>query len=391
MNRALLFTLLVLIAACGSEPADLETMNSHDPYAGSFLADASNTPDEPRAAATSRAGQRVVIVDQGLQMPSGAQVIPRDWTLAQDVALDAGTGQYARFRVDYRGPRGELIRSMGVVNYGEMFRAGFQQAWQEIARRGLQGEVDDFATGNPEPSAALMRTEGYQKTLQRISQQEIHLEALEVPIQGSRNGQPVQGVLYLTHLALPRFPGHGTVQASLLISPQRFFSETLQHHEQIASSFQPNPAHEQRVEQIRQVATQRQAAQHQQRMVTSQAQHQQRMASNQAQFNSHQQMMQNRYHAADRQHQQWMNDFRSSPSAYTGSSGYSGHDATIDGIYERSTFLDSYSGQQVQQDGNYDYWYTDGLGQYHGTNDPSFNPYSLGSNWQSTQPLKPDN
>ena len=106
-------------------------------------------------------------------------------------------------------------------------------------------------------------------------------------------------------------------------------------------------------------------------MAHSQALHQQRMADNQARFQAHQQMMQERYDASDRQHRQWMNDFRSSGSSAYAGSDYTGHEAFIDGIHERSTFDDPYSGQQVQHEGQYDHWYTNGLGDYYGTDDPA--------------------
>ena len=79
----------------------------------------------------------------------------------------------------------------------------------------------------------------------------------------------------------------------------------------------------------------------------------------------------------------------SGTSAWQGSD-YTSHDALIDGIHERSSFNDPYSGQQLSRDGQYDYWYQNNLGEYHGTNDPSFDTHALQGNWQQIDPLTPN-
>jgi len=117
----------------------------------------------------------------------------------------------------------------------------------------------------------------------------------------------------------------------------------------------------------------------------------QRMRANQQQFDSHQRMMKDRYRSNDQQNQQWMNNFRNDNAGSAGSNGYSGQDAYIDSIHERNTFYDPDSGQNVSRDGQYEQNYTDGLGNYYGTNDPSFNPNSLQGDWQATEPLRPNN
>ncbi len=115
---------------------------------------------------------------------------------------------------------------------------------------------------------------------------------------------------------------------------------------------------------------------------------QSRMQGNQAAFDAHQRNMAERSAAQDRNHANYMDTLRNTPTRPAGS-GYDSHDAYIDSIHGSTRFQDPYSGQQITRDGDYDYWYQDNLGNYYGTDDPSFNPNSLPGNWQQIDPLSP--
>lgn len=185
-------------------------------------------------------------------------------------------------------------------------------------------------------------------------------------------------------------PGMGTLQGTAVASPPESFDNAVRMSLQVAHTYRANPQFEQRIMQVSAAAMQRSNAQHEQMMAQSRAQHQQRMADNQARFNSHQQMMKGIYDANDQQHARFMDNFSNSGTSAWSGSDYTGHDAYIDGIHERSSFQDPYSGQQVSQDGQYDNWYNNGLGDYYGTDDPSFDPNSMDGNWQRIEPLEPN-
>src|SRR5690606_21563362 len=115
---------------------------------------------------------------------------------------------------------------------------------------------------------------------------------------------PVEGVVYLVHFVMDQLQA-GLFQAAVVLSAPEHLEEAIRTNLAFQNSYEPNPAFEQRLEQINQRAMQQQQAQHQQWMAQSQALHQQRMAANQARFDAHQQMMQGRYAAADQQMQSW--------------------------------------------------------------------------------------
>ncbi|MEE4330826.1 MAG: hypothetical protein V2J10_08165, partial [Wenzhouxiangella sp.] len=116
--------------------------------------------------------------------------------------------------------------------------------------------------------------------------------------------------------------------------------------------------------------------------------YQARRHGNQVAFDTHQRGIAEASAMQDRSFNSFMGNLRSTPTRPAGSD-YDGQDALIDGIHETTTFQDPYSGHQVTHDGQYDYWYQDNLGNYYGTDDPSFNHHSLPGDWQQIDPLTP--
>jgi len=114
--------------------------------------------------------------------------------------------------------------------------------------------------------------------------------------------------------------------------------------------------------------------------------YQARQQGNQAAFDAHQRNMAQRSAMQDQNHANYMDNLRNTPTRPAGSD-YDSHDAFIDGIHGSTSFQDPYSGQQKTLDGDYDYWYQDNLGNYYGTDDPSFDPNSLQGNWERIDPL----
>ena len=351
-------------------------------------------PEATNAAQTSYANQKtaqgkVEIYDHGLQMPIGSYILPEGWKLVQDIATNPSTNQPVKYKLDMVGPRGELIRALGTSQYGSMVGISFDQSWKQVVMGGLQGELEQITFGALEPDRQAQRKAEENKVYQRIMSQGNQVQCLRGPFSGRHNGQMFEGMVQLTYTSNPHM--FGTVTAVCAIGPTGELAQLMQTKTHIDNSFEMNSAYEQRREQIQQQVLYQNNMEHQQRMAGSRAAHQQRMADQQASFNAHQQRMGEMSQINDANNARWMENFRNSGSYNaSGNTGYSSHDAYIDQIHEQSTFNDPYSGQDVQLEGQYDYNYTNGLGDYYQTNDPSFDPHSLQGDWQQTEPLSPN-
>lgn len=95
------------------------------------------------------------------------------------------------------------------------------------------------------------------------------------------------------------------------------------------------------------------------------ATHNAKMRTNQANFDSWQKTQQNLSDISDIQHEGWKKRNAISDRM---------HDNTIDGIWERNTVNDPYSGQQTKVESGYKYYYMNSFGEYIGSNDEFWNP-----------------
>ena len=315
------------------------------------------------------AGNQVTVIDQGLNMPMSTYTLPKGWKLVHDIATNPNTGMITRYKLDKFGPQGQITRSLPPAMYGPFTGTSFQQAWHQNAEQALQGVMQEFEIGQPQTKGPLLDKMRSSQKLQHNLQKNGIKKLWEANISGKRNGKAYEGKVLIA--SMPIDQQSGVVLTGILISPRGLLMKTIDTDIKIEEMSKENPRYVQTMQQISIRASK------------------QRMQARQQQFNSHQQMMQQRYQANDQRNQQWMNNFRNDGSSSTGSNGYSSHDAYIDSIHERNTFYDPDSGQNVSRDGQYDYNYTDGMGSYYGTDDPSFNPNSMQGDWQETEPLQP--
>lgn len=315
-----------------------------DPHATSVHPDAPPA-DGARSEqhASSSQGQRVMLVDQGLQMPRGSQIVPAGWQLSQDIATDPNTAMLVRYRTELRGPNGEASFGLGHVPYGPMAGVGFEQAWREAVMRGLQGEVQDLELGELRRSAHIEQQASFQRVAQETRQQGNEVQGLEAPLRGRVDGRAVEGLAFVLHIFSPQMPGLGTLGVSALTSPPERLEEALRLADRMAASFEPNPAFEQRVRQITQQA-----------MAASQAQHQQHMAARDAQFSAHQQRMASQQAAFDAQNRSWQAQQRSNDEM---------HRRAVNSIHGTVDLYDAQSGQAYYgvESGADAYW-TDPVG-----------------------------
>ncbi|MGB3617720.1 MAG: hypothetical protein WBA12_06345 [Catalinimonas sp.] len=345
-------------------------------------ADLSTT--QPQQAAYQSAGtiaesSRVEVFDQGLRMVCGSYEVPAGWKLRQNVATDPQTGRTAQFVMDFQGPAGELITTLGVEFYsaamaqqGGGVASSFDQAWEKLVRTQLSRRIHIR-----ELSPAWLSSDQEVSNEVRRQFPNQRIELYERDVRGTTDGRAVEGKVLAMRVI--NDGGTGLVASSAVLTPPGGVDAAVAVSKAIDQSYRPNPRYEQQKAQLSQREMQRQ-----------QYRHQQRMATRQQMFDAHQQRMRGQQQANDQRHQQWMSDFRSDWSTNTGGGSYSTQDAHVDQIHEQSSFQDDWSGQQVQQDGQYDYWYTNGQGDYYGTDDANFNPATLPGNWQQTQPLRPN-
>lgn len=383
MHAHLILSLLLCLSlfACGGDSDELddskEVGKSHgqgsDTTDARSSRDTANTNKASSAGKPSNAGQKIVIVDRGMNMPIARLTIPAGWRLFQDVATNTNTAAYDRYLIDVQSPDGMLIRGLGSAAYSHNDGTNFDSIVGKMALAGVE-EISDLSYGEFEPNQAVMAQPTYQQAMQQArSARGQQLQAVHLRFTGTASGRPVAGRLQVDHRLFSRDGQHtgGMVNLLLLISaPEQI--ETL---EKISSAIiqgaEPNPAYDDARARVMAAA------------------HHQRMAQNKAQFDNHQAMMKGRYRAADAQNSRWLQNFRSSGgSSSSPPSGYSSHDKFIDSIGETTRFNDPDSGTQVRRDGQFDNWATDNQGNYIGSDDPSFEPNAIEGNWQEAAPLQ---
>ncbi|PIE43777.1 MAG: hypothetical protein CSA50_04030 [Gammaproteobacteria bacterium] len=332
--------------------------------------------------------KQVTIVDRGLNMPVYRYTLPEGWEVVQDMAVDPNTAQYMRYKLEVYGPNGEILVSCMAVPYGPYspMSVSFDQAWKQSAYQGLQQKVANTSLGKLSPQGVLIsKMQNSPMFMQKFRQRKQawgieKIQPLEVDVRANRNGVNYEGKLIVWHLPNPMMQQAGVVSAEAILAPAGRLAETLDSYLRIVERIQDNPGYVQRVKQL-----------NQQVLARNMAAHRQRMDAQKQMFDAHQNRMRQQSAARDQNFQQWMNDFRNDGSSPSSVGSYTSQDSFVDSIHERQTFYDPDSGFNTSRDGQYDYNYTDGMGNFYGTDNPSFDPNSLQGDWQQTQPLAPNN
>jgi len=321
--------------------------------------------------------QKIRIIDRGLNMSLGQLIVPGGWKVRQDIVTNLQTSQYDRFLLDAQGPDNSLIRGMGTATYSHIAGTNFDSVVEAMALAGVQG-VEGLTYGEFTINQRALSRSKFQQAAKQAQSKGIQLEPLHLRFQGTVSGQKIEGRLEVLHVPFIDGGQHigGQVTVALLMSLPENIESLIRISDEISDRFQANPKYDSaRSQLINRITAQRSV------------EHQQRMLQNQAQFNAHQSMMKSRYESAYKQNDKWLQNFRSSGNNTSGNVDYSGHDKTIDSINETTSFFDESTGSRVTQDGQYDYWATDGQGNYVGSDDPNFDPNALEGNWQAVVPL----
>lgn len=359
------------------DPQDEVAESFPDPTAPTDLTD----PTDPDSAPLDQPaeGTEVVIYDHGLDVPRTRVTLPPRWKVKQDIASDPDTGEARRYLLDYYGPNGELVRCTPLANYLGPLGQKFGPMWRQRANLALRGVLDDARIGRLQKSPTLASTPAI-VTASRT----MRIDPLEASIEGTRQGEPFSGVAYVAKIPFPGEGNSGSFVVNVVVAPREHVDDAVAGMLAIARSDRPTAEFMKRNEEIGQRIRQRS----QNAMARSQREHQQRMRNNQAQFDAHQQRMRANSQAFDQRNQAWLQDFRGSGGAQGGDT-YDSHDYLIDSIHEQDSFADPSSGQRVTRDGQYKYNYSDGQGNYVGTDDPNLNTGDLQGDWEAVDPLVP--
>lgn len=404
-HRQKLFIIACSVITLGFSACDQETEAAQDYYATTedmnYTTDNTSAYTDGGASATYQAQpatapatggyKKVEIYDKGLQMPISTMSIPQDWKVVQDIAFDPNTGRAVRYHLEMTCPHGGFSRGFAqMVQFGATTGKSFDQAYREVLPVALNGMLENPSLGQLESDPEAESQPQFQKVAQRMASQGQQIRAYKVAVNGQRNGSAYKGdinfYIFKQQTAMGEF---GIVQlVGIGVAPAAHYEDMKAIGKKITKTVVTNPAREQRMEQINQRVMQQMAIANQQRSQQAAAAHQQRMAQRQGAFNAHQQRMGQMSQMQDQSFNSYMDGLRNSGSNNSGS-GYSSHDAYIDQIHERSTFNDPWSGQEQHMDGQYDYNYTNGLGDYYRTNDPSFDQNSLQGDWQQIEPEYP--
>ena len=322
---------------------------------------------------------KVSLIDKTFDMPTGTFLLPSNWNVRHDIASNPSGGGFHRYFKEFSGPDGEMIVGVETTMFGAIMGTSFEGQLNQRLNKTLSNYISQAQYGQMRQSQTAMSTKSYRMVKQMMPD----VQALEMEFTAQTNRGPVRGMVFLYMTDKGQY---GVFFGDVVFAPENSFASAINTLMQMANTYEMN---QQYVQAQRQVA-QRNRAASQRMMAQSAQQHQQRMAMRQQSFNAHQNRMQQQSQLMDQQHSQWMNNFRNSGTGSTYSNNYSSHDAYIDAIHERQTFNDPYSGHETHKEGYYEHNYTNGLGDYYRTDDPSFNPNNLQGNWQRIEPNSPN-
>ncbi|MEZ5653535.1 MAG: hypothetical protein R3E87_23620 [Burkholderiaceae bacterium] len=333
----------------------------------------------------------MTIYDHGLRMPTSTVRIPARWDFQSEVAFDPRSGRFARFKMVAVGPRNQYIRSyLGNFLYGSINGAPFEWAMQQAVEHVLAIErLQNLRIGRLEPNQRAMADPEMAAMAQRLASRGQRLEMYDAGFTGERDGRRYQGSIVFSNMVNPN-AGFGLLTpARMVFALAEDFAEASWVADQIDASRVRNPEYGRTMAAISERLRQQSDAYARQMMDQSAQAHQRRMADQQAAFASHQRNMAGLNQIQDAAHEGYMKTLRSRGSFSSVGSDYDSHKALIDQIHERSSFNDPWTNSEIALDGQYKYNFTNGLGDYYRTNDPSFNPGSLQGDWRAINPLGP--
>jgi len=330
----------------------------------------------------SKGVQSITVMDKAMNRPMAKVTIPAGWTLHHDVASNPQAGGFTRFGITAKAPDGGMYiilpSNTSYAQYpdtwtGQMTGYGFADVATYMTQMSLNDHSAPLQISSLRPSSRAAQSPEYKQAKQQTAQMGSDFEVYEATLTGSVNGQPWKGEAGFAVMDYSRQTGGQMRAGSIIfgavqIAPARSYDNFEALCKKI--KYEVDPAWDAA-----------QANMTRQRTQQSNANHQSRMASNQAAFDAQQRAHRETQAAYQASNDAWYDRNLGAGSTYNSSASFN------DAITGHSSFNDSYSGHQIKQEGHYNYWYSNGQGEYYGTDDASFNPASLQGNWQSVQPL----
>lgn len=316
----------------------------------------------------------VTIQDHGYGIPMGTLKIPSNWQLNSQVTGQQHTAEFAAFQVELLGPSGEVAYSfpptISISAFqdqftGQMSGMDFNSFLYQVLDAFSQQYGISLQTENIQPSERLMNVPDFKQMQQMATASGTTFDALEVTFSANKNGKAYRGKMefYYSDFSEPQMGliAGIAINTSVWMAPTNIAAQT----ENLLSglALEPNPQWLRIREQVMEQENRQIAANNQRTFQEGQRRHHERQAAFQAQNDA------------------WYHNNLGAGSTYNSSASF------IDANTGHTSFDDPHTGHQIRQEGHYNYWFTDGQGQYHGTNDASFNPASLGTQWQSIRPL----
>jgi|GEM_PF-2565703 len=308
------------------------------------------------------------IYDHGLNMKIATYNLPTGWRI--DHRIITATNDYTRFfksyKFDFHGNKKEVIRNFEPVKFCPAIGESLPKTWHRTMVQQLE-PFGKFAGGE------LTQTSWGRYIFPQFENVP-GLQLVESFVTGYRNGQAFEGVC-IGFLAYGEYAS--LFNGVIILSPKGQLQATADKYIRMNNSKRDNPQYTRKIQQLNQ-------------------------QKNNQYVNYAQQIMRSRkqqFDAWQRAHKSAVDAYSSSNAAFNkylkgGSSGsssngpYTPQDGFNDSVQGVTSFDDAYLGYRVKKNGFYDYWYTDGFGNYHGTNDPGFDPSTLGSNWKRAYPVQ---
>lgn len=300
-------------------------------------------------------GTRVEIYDHGLQVPIRQFTAPRGWKVSQHIATDVNDVWrfYSSFVLDIFGPYGEVYTALMPRAVYPAMGENWEQIWLQLfdERIGRHGNFQmGPTTDSPLSQALFPQSSAY------------GIPVYERAIVGTFNGIQVEGRLFATigqtQTSLLLYP-------SALLAPQGRLPAVIDVMAKVASSQVDDPRYTQASQRV---------------MAFRMQQHQALMQSNQNWFAGHMASMRQASQMQSQSNQQFSSSLTST---------YTTDDQFTDYLRSTTTFMDPWLGQQVSHMGQHDYWFTNGLGNYIGSDDPLYEPSPLTGDWSRIEPLQP--
>lgn len=371
-----------------SSVATMACTEMETPMEGAVAQFTANSPNMeqniPNNEVRSNGFQTVTIIDQTMNKPMARVTLPAGWKIQQDVASNLQVGGFTKFRIDAIAPDGGMYIVLPTnTSYsqipdtwtGQMTGYGFVELATYMTQMTLRDKSAPLQISGLRPSAWARQTPEYQQHKQKLAQFGYDFEVYEMAISGNMHGQPWKGEAGFAIMDYSRQMGGqmrgGTIMyGAVQIAPAQNYAKFDAQCKLIKYVTDPtwDAIQSNKI---------KQQTQHANRS------HQSRMASNQAAFDATQKAHRETQAAYQASNDSWYDRNLGAGSEYNSTSSFN------DAMTGHSTFNDAYSGHQTRQEGHYDYWYSNGLGEYYGTDDANFNPASLQGDWQSVQPLSP--